>query len=208
MNKLEVYSYKGNRFTAWIKVLLALIGAGILSFALLLGAVLYGSYDHIAGDPQVMVILGCQVKESGPSVLLRDRLDKALAYLEEHPDMTVVVSGGQGPDEPTSEAQAMADYLMEHGVEVESILLEDKSHNTTQNFQYSKALLDQENIDDSDGVLVVSNGFHLTRARMLAERAGFENISTLAAPASHLPSRLYMYIREPLALVKSFVFDR
>lgn len=208
MKKIEVYSYKGNRFTTWIKVLLALTGAGILSFALLLGAVLYGAYDHIAGDPQVMVILGCQVKESGPSVLLQDRLDKALAYLEDHPDMTVVVSGGQGPDEPTSEAQAMADYLTEHGVEEDNILLEDESHNTTQNFQYSKALLAQENIDDSDGVLVVSNGFHLTRARMLAQRAGFEHISTLAAPASHLPSRLYMYIREPLALVKSFVFDR
>ena len=57
-------------------------------------------------------------------------------------------------------------------------------------------------------VLIVSNGFHLTRARMLAERAGFDNISTLAAPSSHLPSRLKMYVREPLALVKSFLFDR
>ena len=62
-------------------------------------------------------------------------------------------------------------------------------------------------LDETD-VLVVSNGFHLTRARMLAERAGFGEISTLAAPTSHLPSRLKMYIREPLALVKSFVFDR
>lgn len=208
MSKIEVYSYKGTRFPRWAKALLALIGAGVLSFAILLGLVLSGSYDHISGDPQVMIILGCQVRQNGPSVLLQDRLDEALGYLEDHPDMTVVVSGGQGDDEPTTEAQAMAEYLMEHGVEEENILLEDESHNTTQNFQYSKALLAQEDIDDSDGVLVVSNGFHLTRARMLAERAGFDNVSTLAAPESHLPSRLYMYIREPLALVKSFVFDR
>ena len=208
MSKIEVYSYKGNRFPRWAKILLALIGAGILSFAILLGLVLTGSYDHISGNPQVMIILGCQVRQDGPSVLLKDRLDEALSYLEDHPDMTVVVSGGQGDDEPTSEAQAMADYLVEHGVEEESILLESESHNTTQNFQYSKALLAQENIDDSDGVLVVSNGFHLTRARMLAQRAGFDNVSTLAAPESHVPSRLYMYIREPLALVKSFLLDR
>lgn len=208
MSKIEVYSYKGTRFPRWAKALLALIGAGVLSFAILLGLVLSGSYDHISGDPQVMIILGCQVRQNGPSVLLQDRLDEALGYLEDHPDMTVVVSGGQGDDEPTSEAQAMAEYLMEHGVEEENILLEDQSHNTTQNFQYSMALLAQENIDDSDGVLVVSNGFHLTRARMLAQRAGFDNVSTLAAPESHVPSRLYMYIREPLALVKSFVFDR
>ena len=208
MNKIEVYSYKGNRFTTWVKVLLALIGAGILVFALLLGTVLWGAYDHISGDPQVMIILGCQVRQDGPSVLLKDRLDEALTYLEDHPDMTVVVSGGQGPDEPTTEAQAMAEYLIANGVEEENIIQENFSHNTAQNFQFTMEHLQDQDIDYSDGVLVVSNGFHLTRARMLAQRAGFENISTLAAPASHLPSRLYMYVREPLALVKSFVFDR
>ena len=206
--KIEVFSYKGRRWPRWAKALLALIGAGILSFAILLGLVLNGSYDHISGNPRVMIILGCQVRQDGPSILLRDRLDEALSYLEDHPNMTVVVSGGQGDDEPTTEAQAMADYLVENGIEEENILLEGESHNTIQNFKYSKALLAQENIDDSQGVLVVSNGFHLTRARMLAERAGFDNVSTLAAPESHMPSRLHMYIREPMALVKSFLLDR
>lgn len=206
--KIEVFSYKGRRWPRWAKALLALIGAGILSFAILLGLVLNGSYDHISGNPRVMIILGCQVRQDGPSILLRDRLDEALSYLEDHPDMTVVVSGGQGDDEPTTEALAMADYLVENGIEEENILLEGESHNTIQNFKYSKALLAQENIDDSQGVLVVSNGFHLTRARMLAERAGFDNVSTLAAPESHMPSRLHMYIREPMALVKSFLLDR
>ena len=207
--KIEVASYKGKRFPLWLKVLLALILVGALSFALLLGAVLYGSYDHIAGEPQVMVVLGCQVKPWGPSVLLQDRLDEAADYLEDHPDMVVVVSGGQGPDEPTTEARAMADYLMERGVPEEQLLLEDQSHNTIQNFRYTAQLLEARGYDlDGTEVLVVSNGFHLTRARMLAERAGFGDISTLAAPSSHLPSRLKMYIREPLALVKSFVFDR
>ena len=206
--KIEVFSYKGRRWPRWAKALLALTGAGILSFAILLGLVLNGSYDHISGNPRVMIILGCQVRQDGPSILLRDRLDEALSYLEDHPDMTVVVSGGQGDDEPTTEAQAMADYLVENGIEEENILLEGESHNTIQNFKYSKALLAQENIDDSQGVLVVSTGVHLTRARMLAERAGFDNVSTLAAPESHMPSRLHMYIREPMALVKSFLLDR
>ena len=192
---------KGKYLAGWIRALLALILVGVLSFCGLFACVMYGAYDHIQGEPEVMVILGCQVRHDGPSVLLLD-------YLEDHPDMTVVVSGGQGPDEPTSEAQAMADYLTAHGVEEEKVLLEPDSHNTAQNLDYSRRLLDREGIDTSDGVLLVSNGFHLTRARMLAERAGFEQVSTLAAPASHLPSRLYMYVREPLALVKSFLFDR
>lgn len=206
--KLDVASYKGKRFTGWLKALLALVLAGALAFAVLLGAVLSGAHDEISGDPQIMVILGCQVKPWGPSMLLQDRLDTALGYLEDHPDMVVVVSGGQGKDEPSTEARAMADYLMEQGVKEEQLLLEEQSHNTLQNFQYSSALLAEQGLELDQGVLVVSNGFHLTRARMLAERTGFGAVSTLAAPSSHLPSRLKMYIREPLALVKSFVFDR
>ena len=206
---IEVASYKGRRCPTWVKAVLALVLIGVLTFGALLGAVLAGSYDHISGQPQVMVILGCQVKDTGPSVLLRDRLDKALTYLEDNPDLTVVVSGGQGPDEPTTEARAMADYLMDHGVAEEDILLEEESHNTAQNFQYTGQLLEEEGYDlEQTQVVVVSNGFHLTRARMLAERAGFGEVSTLAAPSSHLPSRLGMYIREPLALVKSFLLDR
>ena len=206
--KIEVPSYKGRRYQRWIRVLLVLVAAGVLCFAALFGAVIYGSYDHIQGEPQVMVILGCQVKNDGPSQLLRDRLDEALSYLDDHPDLTVVVSGGQGPDEPSTEAQAMADYLMEEGVEEDQILLEDQSHNTVQNFRYTAQLLEEQGYDlENTQVLVVSNGFHLTRARMLAERTGFEEVSTLAAPSSHLPSRLKMYIREPLALAKSFLFD-
>ena len=206
--KIEVPSYKGRRYQRWIRVLLVLVAAGVLCFAALFGAVIYGSYDHIQGEPQVMVILGCQVKNDGPSQLLRDRLDEALSYLADHPDLTVVVSGGQGPDEPSTEARAMADYLMEEGVEEDQILLEDQSHNTVQNFRYTAQLLEEQGYDlENTQVLVVSNGFHLARARMLAERTGFEEVSTLAAPSSHLPSRLKMYIREPLALAKSFLFD-
>lgn len=205
--KIEVASYKGKRIHLW-KVLLALVLAGALCFAALLGQVLGGSHDDINGDPRVMVVLGCQVKPWGPSVLLQDRLDKALEYLEDHPDMTVVVSGGQGPEEPSSEAQAMADYLEAHGVARECIIEENLSHNTYQNLAYTAGHLKEAGIDPKDGVVIVSNGFHLTRAKMLAGRVGFENISTLAAPSSHIPTRLKMYIREPLALVKSFLFDR
>ena len=194
----------------WLKVLLGLVLAGVVTFGALFGAVLYGSHDHIRGDPQVMVILGCQVKPWGPSVLLQDRLDKALDYLEDHPDLIIVVSGGQGPDEPVSEARCMYDYLTEHGVDEAQILLEDQSHNTVENLRYTMDLLAEAGYDTTADMVVVSNGFHLTRVRMLWSRVcgGDYNLSTLAAPSSHVPSRLKMYIREPLALVKSFVFDR
>ena len=207
--RIELVSFKGRRTPRWLKLVLALVLVGVLGFSALFGAVLSGMYDQIDGEPQVMVILGCQVKPWGPSILLQDRLDKALEYLETEPDMTVVVSGGQGPDEHISEARAMADYLMEQGIEQERILLEDQSHNTVQNLTLTRQLLDELGYDLEQDIVVVSNGFHLTRVRMLWERVWEEdNLSTLAAPSSHVPSRLKMYLREPLALAKSFVFDR
>lgn len=205
-------SYQGKRAKRLAKrlltVVLTLILIGMLAFFILLGIVLAGSHDQVSGQPSVMIVLGCQVRPDGPSILLQDRIDEAAAYLLDHPEVTVVASGGQGPDEPMSEARAIRDALVEQGVEAERILLEVASHNTVQNLRYSKALLEEAGIDTSGGVLVVSNGFHLARVRMLAARCGFGQVSTLAAPESHLPSRLAMYIREPLALVKSFLLDR
>lgn len=209
--RTEVSNFKGRRRPLWLKAAVALVLAGVLTFGTLFGVVMYGSRDQITGNPQIMIILGCQVKPWGPSILLQDRLDEALDYLEDHPDMTVVVSGGQGPDEPSTEAQAMYDYLVDNGVDEERILKEEQSHNTYQNLQYSFELLKEEGYGEQMGqILVVSNGFHLSRVRMIFDRVweGTYTLSTLAAPSSHALSRLKMHIREPLALAKSFVFDR
>lgn len=191
----------------WRRVLLAVILILIAGFVALEGIVITGAKTELLAQPDVMVILGAQVKESGPSMLLQDRLNTALEYLQEYPELPVVVSGGQGDNEPESEADAMADYLIERGISEARIWREDASHNTSQNLQYSLTLLEDKGYDTSQvHLLVVSNGFHLTRVRLLAGRYGLE-VSTLAAPSSHVASRLRSYIREAPALVKSFLFD-
>ena len=207
---IEVYSYKGGQKRGWLKALVALILAGVLLFTACLICVLAGSRTEIEDESSTMIILGCMVYPWGPSILLQDRLDTALDYLEEHPDMTIVVTGGKGDDEHMSEAQAMHDYLVERGVASEQIILEDQAENTHENLIFTGELLEQLGHDTEQEFLVVSNGFHLTRTRILWERVfgTDDNLNTLAAPSSHVPSRLKMYVREPLALIKSFVFDR
>lgn len=208
--KIEVYSYKGNRVKGWIKALAVLVLAGALLFSACFAYVMAGSHTDIEDEAGLMIILGCQVQPWGPSILLQDRLDTALEYLEDHLDMTVVVSGGKGDDEHQSEAQAMHDYLVEGGFPEEQIILEDQSSNTYENLIFTKALLEELGEDPDQETLVVSNGFHLSRVRILWERVmgSQENLNTLAAPSTHLPSRLKMYVREPLALIKSYLFDR
>lgn len=205
-------NYRGsrpqNRGRGILNAVLALVLAGAVIYGVLLGVVISGERDRVQGEPQVMIILGCQVKPWGPSILLQDRLDKALDYLADHPDMTVVVTGGKGTDEVMSEAQAMHDYLVEHGFPSEQILLEDRAESTVENIRFSGELLTEHGYDFNDDIVVVSNGFHLARTRMLWKRMGGEgSLSTLAAPSSHLPSRLKMYVREPLVLAKAILFD-
>lgn len=205
--KQKTSAYRGGKQKLWRRIVLAVILILIAGFAVLEGLVITGAKTELLAQPDVMVILGAQVKESGPSVLLRDRLNTALEYLEEHPELPVVVSGGQGDNEPESEADAMADYLVERGISEARIWREDASHNTSQNLQYTLELLEEKGYDTADiHLVVVSNGFHLTRVRLLAGRYGLE-VSTLAAPSSHAFSRVRSYIREAPALVKSFLFD-
>lgn len=218
----EYASYRGRKARGGARkllaVLLVLIVAGVLAFAALQFMIWRegrGQAAQAGGERTVMVIFGCQVKPDGPSVLLRDRLDTALAYWEEHPDIHIVVAGGKGDDEHISEAQCMYDYLTARGVDGANILKEDQSRNTHQNIQRTLALLGngaaQWDMDSApDRYVLVSSDFHLTRILMLWARATgrTDNVTTLPAPVSHAPSRVQMFFREPLALVKSFLLDR
>lgn len=219
---MKYKSYRGNspqrRSRHWLAALLILLGLGLALLGALEIVIAAHGRDKTVGNPQTMVIFGCQMRPDGPSVLLKDRLDTALAYWEEHKDIRIVVTGGKGDDEHVSEAQGMYDYLTAHGVDGDSIYREDQSRNTWQNVSYTFALMEREGWDLTDDVLLVSSGFHLARIELLWGRAraqalrgqpyNGQYVSTLAAPVSHAPSAVQMFFREPLALVKSFLFDR
>ena len=219
-------TYQGGHYAGpkrWPRVLLIVLGILLGLAMLLFGAleIVVAVHDgtNITGQPDLMVIFGCQMRQDGPSIVLQDRLDTALSYWEEHPDIKLIVTGGQGDNEPVSEAQGMYDYLTAHGVDGENIYMEDQSRNTWQNVVNTFTLMEQEGLDAIDDVLLVSNGCHLARIKMLwnrcwdqaEQRYSLDNdqqISTLDAPVSYFPSAVHMFFREPLALVKSFLFDR
>ena len=221
---MDYKSYRGDsprrKKRHWLAAALLLLGLGLVLFGALELVIAVHSRDRVVENPppKVMVIFGCQMRRDGPSVLLKDRLDAALAYWEANPDIKIVVTGGKGDDEHVSEARGMYDYLTAHGVDGANIYMEDKSRNTWQNINNTFALMEREGWELTDDVLLVSSGFHLARIELLWNRAraqalrgetyGGQYVSTLAAPVSHAPSAVQMFFREPLALVKSFLFDR
>ncbi len=126
-----------------------------------------------------LIVLGAQWKADGPSDVLRRRLDRAAEYLYDNPDTLVIVSGGQGDNEPISEAAGMKQYLTDAGIGEERILTETLSQSTRENLEFSGRLLDREN----DRVVIVTNNFHVFRALRLAQKLGYAHVEGLAADA-------------------------
>ncbi len=120
--------------------------------------------------PTTLIVLGCKVNGDIPSLSLQKRIDAAAEYLLRNPSVQVVVSGGQGPDEWISEAEAMKRGLLEKGIDSTRIILEDKSTSTSENLSFSKKLLLEKGL--SADVIIVTEGYHMLRAQTLAKRAG------------------------------------
>ena len=88
----------------------------------------------------LIMVLGAGIFTEKVTPMLAERLNRALSVYQHQTDKCkIIVSGGQGPDEPISEALAMQRYLIQHGVPQSSIIMESQSTNTFENFYYSKS---------------------------------------------------------------------
>lgn len=111
-------------------VIIALIFIGIVAFGTVEGCIISRMDEHADPNLDYVVVLGAQVRKSGPSKVLRYRLDTAIDYLNENPGTICIVSGGKGPNEPVAEAQGMTNYLESYGIKKNRIIKEMKSKTT------------------------------------------------------------------------------
>ena len=94
--------------------ILLIFALGMTSFIIVEGCIISSLATEEKENLDYIIVLGAQVKESGPSIVLKYRLDKALEYMNENPKTICIVSGGQGYNEPYSEAEGMAKYRAGH----------------------------------------------------------------------------------------------
>ncbi|MBP5223240.1 MAG: YdcF family protein [Lachnospiraceae bacterium] len=189
------------RLPAWIfKVFWILFGIGLAIFILVEGLVISACSADGCGNADYIIVLGAQWKTTGPSRVLKYRLDKAVEYLKQYPETKAIVSGGRGSNEPIAEADGMHDYLVSAGIEKERILVENTSRNTYENLKNSAAFINKE----EDTVVLVTNDFHVFRARQLAAAQGYKKIRGLAAD-SYPPMQVHNMFREFFGVVKDFV---
>ena len=186
-------------------------GAGILA---LLGVVLFawlwvqidrfGQVDR-ARRADVIVVLGARVWPSGrPSDALTRRTLHAVKLYKEGLAAAIVFSGGLGTHPPT-EAQAAARLAMGQGVPLEAIVLEEESHSTEDSaFLVSEIMRDR----GWQRAIVVSDAYHLWRAKLLFGKAGIEAYPSPAHDGRYpLRKRMYLYYlgREVVAVAWYYV---
>lgn len=163
---------------------------------------LTNSTETAPPQDSVLVVMGAGVHNGGPSSMLKARLDKALEYLEENPDTTVVVTGGTTSAGMPSEAEIMENYLIAGGVDRKKIIFEGNAQNTKENMQYTSASLSANGVW-SKNIITVTNRFHQFRTKLYGNRAGLSvyplNCST---PLLLLPSS---WVREWFAILATFL---
>ncbi len=142
-----------------------------------------------------IVVLGAKVRTSGPSLSLWDRIYAARDYLLENPDVIAVVSGGQGADEPMTEAQAMYDELVKLGIDPSRIWLEEEATSTWGNLNLSLDLIEEKTGSRPDTLGVISSEYHLFRAGLQARDCGVDFVG-IPAKTSYPSQAINHFMRE------------
>ena len=151
------------------------------------------------GDPReqvdYVVVLGAKVRNDGPSVSLQNRIDAAYRYLTEHPQVIAVVTGGQGADEPMTEAQCMYEELVKLGISPERLWKEEKATSTWENLNLSLDLIEEKTGTRPQKIGLLSSEYHLFRAKLFAKECGVE-AAGIPARTSRLSQMINHFMRE------------
>lgn len=176
----------------------------LFTLLLVIGLLVVGTTEYFIikasrGTPEkscdYMVVLGAKVREDGPSVSLWDRIHGAADYLKTHPEVICIVSGGQGPDEHMTEAQAMFDELTKLGIDPSRIWLEDKATSTWENLNFSLDIIQEKTGTRPEKIGVVSSEYHLLRASLFAQKCGVEFVG-IPAETTRFSQKINHFMRE------------
>ena len=173
----------------------AILCIGLLVCGVTEALIIHASFGEPKESCDYVVVLGAKVRPEGPSVSLMDRIRAAEDYMTEHPDVIAVVSGGQGPDEPMSEAQCMYDQLVKLGIDPARIWMEDKATSTWENLNFSLNLIEEKTGTRPQKIGLLSSEYHLYRAGLFADACGVDSVG-IPARTSRISQRINHFMRE------------
>ena len=146
-----------------------------------------------------IIVLGAAVKPSGePSLMLKDRLDKAIELYEASVSDTIIVSGDHR-EEYYDEVNTMKNYLIDAGIPSEDIFM-DHGGLSTYDTMYRAV-----NIFDVKTAVIVTQKYHMYRAIYDAKSLGIDAYGVSAKEVRY-NGQTTRDIREVLARIKDVGF--
>ena len=177
------------------RIFTILLSIGLLVVGITEAIIIKASF----GDPRqhcdYMVVLGAGVRGDVPSLSLRNRIDAAYDYLTEHPDVTAILSGGQGEGENITEAQCMFDHLTAMGIDESRLWMEDHATSTWENLNFSLDMIEERTGQRPEKLGVLSSEYHLFRASLFAKACDVEFVG-IPARTSRWGQRINHFMRE------------
>ena len=171
-------------------------------------SVLFWSSRDEARAAQAIVVLGAAQYAGRPSPVLKARLDHALDLWNRHLANLLILTGGTGSGDTTSEAAVGRNYARKHGVPDSAILVENEGRTTSESMRAVAGMLEVRGLQSA---LLVSDPFHMLRLRILARRFGFTPYTspTQTSPISPNRNERWKYIfSESLKAPMAFFFER
>ena len=168
---------------------------GLLVVGITEAIIIHASFGNPKEQVQYMVVLGAKVNPDGPSVSLWDRIKGAYEYLEAHPDVIAVVSGGMGSDEPITEAECMYRELVNLGIDPKRIWREEEATSTWENLHFTLDLIEEKTGQRPEKLGVLSSEYHLFRASLFAKANDVEFVG-IPARTSRLSQMINHFMRE------------
>lgn len=209
MARIAKAKAKAQRAVKFIRRLLTVLM--VLCFGIWLvsaAAVLIWSSRDEARPAQAIVVLGAAQYAGRPSPVLRARLDHALELWNRHLASLLILTGGTGAGDTTSEAAVGRKYAKRHGVPDSSILEENAGRTTSESMRAVAGMLEARGLQTA---LLVSDPFHMLRLRILARRFGFTPYTspTRTSPISPNREARWKYIfSESIKAPLAFFFER
>ena len=157
--------------------------------------IIHASFGDKDETCEYMLVLGAKVRNDGPSVSLMDRIRATADYMNAHPEVIAIVSGGQGDDEPMTEAQCMYEELLKLGIAPERIWMETSATSTWENLRFAMNLIEAKTGQRPEKIGLLSSEYHLFRAKMFARECGVEAVG-IPARTSRLSQMINHFMRE------------
>ena len=173
-------------FRALRQAVLLVLLAGTIVYTVSLIMVLVVSQQDQRRPVDAIVVLGAAQYNGRPSPVLRARLDHALGLYRDGQAPVVIVTGGVGRGDTTSEAAVGRRYLVAHGVPERAVVAQSEGRNTRASMNGVQEWLRTRRLHR---VLLVSDPFHMCRLRLEARRTALEAYTspTESSPISHNP---------------------